>query len=322
MIMWNFIYLGLFVASRWPFKISKVWKRDIKTLATGSGFGGYFNIRDILVWELKLFLFHWIEMKLMHKITVCIFASWNRINPFITKIAKIGNIEIPLFWWARSPIHVTIYEITRPISISRLSIRSWPPRALMTATSRRRPGSLRGDERAPDTPPANPCAQPKRGCAAFRGWTKVELCQHWYGGSYKAKCFPWCLGGANIRLHIVEYTNSLVVDKVKFAAIGNASYTVTDTRPTTNVAMRCNPDYGVHQLIKPFTYDSPSLFHGRTINHCISTAYFNAVFNELWPALLFHFYVTPASQFCRAFFEHALLSAVTYISQNTSCWCL
>ena len=47
-------------------------KRDIKTLATGTVFGGYFIIRDRLLWELKLFLFHWIEMKLVHKITVCV----------------------------------------------------------------------------------------------------------------------------------------------------------------------------------------------------------------------------------------------------------
>ena len=34
----------------------------------------------------------------------------------------------------------------------------------------------------------------------------------------------------------------LVVDKVHFAVVGDASYTVTDTRPTTNVGMRCRPD--------------------------------------------------------------------------------
>ena len=34
----------------------------------------------------------------------------------------------------------------------------------------------------------------------------------------------------------------LVVDKVHIAVVGDASYTVTDTRPTTKVGMRCNPD--------------------------------------------------------------------------------
>ena len=49
-----------------------VWceKRDIKSLATGTVFGGYFIIRDRLLWKLKLFLFHGIEMKLVHKITL------------------------------------------------------------------------------------------------------------------------------------------------------------------------------------------------------------------------------------------------------------
>ena len=47
-------------------------KRDIKTLAIGTVFGGYFIIRNRLLWELKLFLFHGIEMKLVHKIIVCV----------------------------------------------------------------------------------------------------------------------------------------------------------------------------------------------------------------------------------------------------------
>ena len=34
----------------------------------------------------------------------------------------------------------------------------------------------------------------------------------------------------------------LVVDKVHIAVVGDTSYTVTDTRPTTNVGMICSPD--------------------------------------------------------------------------------
>ena len=34
----------------------------------------------------------------------------------------------------------------------------------------------------------------------------------------------------------------LVVDKVHIAVVGDASYTVTDTRLTTYVGMRCSPD--------------------------------------------------------------------------------
>ena len=81
----------------------------------------------------------------------------------------------------------------------------------------------------------------------------------------------------------------LVVDKVQFAVVGDTSYTVTDTRPTANVGMRCSPDWGVHQFIKLLTNDSSSLLHGRTTHHCVLTAYLNTVSNDLWPTLILHF---------------------------------
>ena len=34
----------------------------------------------------------------------------------------------------------------------------------------------------------------------------------------------------------------LVADKVHIVVVGDASYTVTDTRPTTKVGIRCSPD--------------------------------------------------------------------------------
>ena len=43
----------------------------------------------------------------------------------------------------------------------------------------------------------------------------------------------------------------LVVDKVHIAVVGDASNTVTDIRPTTNVGMRCSP--GDAALFKAFT---------------------------------------------------------------------
>ena len=55
-------------------------KRDIKTLATGTVFGGYFIIRDRLFWELKLFLFLGIEMKLVHKIILCVSGLELKLN--------------------------------------------------------------------------------------------------------------------------------------------------------------------------------------------------------------------------------------------------
>ena len=144
-------------------------KRDIRTLVTEAVFGGYFTIRGRLVQGFKLFLFHGIERKLVHTITVCIFRYWNEINPFIKEIqqksailkylyyeyfalillsiqilpvvflgiemkinsfitntAKIGNFEIPLLRWARSPSNITIYKITRPMSLSCLLITNGP----------------------------------------------------------------------------------------------------------------------------------------------------------------------------------------------------
>ena len=69
-------------------------KRDIKTLATGTVFGGYFIIRDRLLWEFKLFLFHGIVMTLVHKITVCVSGLEIKLNPFITKYSQ-NHLEIP-----------------------------------------------------------------------------------------------------------------------------------------------------------------------------------------------------------------------------------
>ena len=50
------------------------------------------------------------------------------------------------------------------------------------------------DARAPDILPAKHCAQPSEAVRHF----EEELWQHWYGDSYKANCFPWCLVGTNI----------------------------------------------------------------------------------------------------------------------------
>ena len=162
-------------------------------LATGTVFAGYFIIRDRLLWELKLFLFHWIEMKLAHKITVCVSGLEVKLTLSYQNTAKISNFEIPQLRWARSPIHTTIYEITRSTSLSYLSIKSWPSSCIDQATTAVEDSS-RGDERAPDIPPAKPCAQLSEAPRRF----EIELRQHWYGCSNKARCFPWCLVRTNI----------------------------------------------------------------------------------------------------------------------------
>ena len=101
-------------------------KRNIKMLATGTVFSGYLIIRDRLLWELKSFLFHWIEMKLAHKVTVCVSGLEIKLTLSYPNTAKISHFEIPQLRWAISPIHTTIYEITRSTSLSYLSIKSWP----------------------------------------------------------------------------------------------------------------------------------------------------------------------------------------------------
>ena len=111
----------------------------------------------------------------------------------LTKTAKIDTFETPLIRGARAPIHITIYKITRPISLSRLSITSWPSSCIDGSD---KPSSrrliMRRRTRAWYTA-CKPCAQPSEATRHF----EVDLRQHCYGGSYKAKCFPWCIGGTN-----------------------------------------------------------------------------------------------------------------------------
>ena len=63
-------------------------KRYIKTLATGTVFGGYFIICDRLLWELKLFLFHAIWIKLVHKIAVCVLGLEMKLTLSLQKQPK------------------------------------------------------------------------------------------------------------------------------------------------------------------------------------------------------------------------------------------
>ena len=60
-------------------------KRDIKALANGTVFSGYFAIWDRWVWEFKLFYFMRYEWGSCIKSLYGVFGSWNEINLFITK---------------------------------------------------------------------------------------------------------------------------------------------------------------------------------------------------------------------------------------------
>ena len=105
-IVWNIIYLWLFVASGRPFKSVRFKECDINTLATGTGFGGYFNRHDRLVWKFKLFLFRGLEMMLVHKITVCVLGSWNKIDHLITKYSKESAFFNYLYYSKRDALSI------------------------------------------------------------------------------------------------------------------------------------------------------------------------------------------------------------------------
>ena len=166
------------------------------------------------------------------------FGSWNKINPFITKYSQnqqfwntlitVSEIPYPYYDLWNNKTDIVILSFNNKWV---LLVHWWQRQAAVES-------SLRGDERVSDIPPAKPCAQPSEAARHF----EVELRQHWYGGSYKATCFPWCFVGANISSTYCWAYSLLVVDEVHIAVIGDASYTVTDTRPTTNVGMRCSPD--------------------------------------------------------------------------------
>ena len=192
-MMWNFICLWLFVASIRPFKMSKVWKTWYQNACNWDSFGGYFIIHDRLIWELKSFLFHGIEMKLVHKsLYVFRVLKWNypfhnKIKPklAILKYLNYGSSEIPYLYydlWNNKADIVMLSFNNEWV----LLVHWWQRQAAVE-------GLLRGDERAPDIPPAKPCAQPSEAARHF----EVELRQPWYGGSYKAKYVPWCLVGTN-----------------------------------------------------------------------------------------------------------------------------
>ena len=103
-------------------------KHDFKTLATGTIFGGYFNICDRLVWEFKSFLFRGIEMKLVDEITVCVVGSWNKINPFITKCNKNRQLWITFIMVSGMPYpDYDLWNNKADIIISYFNNNDWAP---------------------------------------------------------------------------------------------------------------------------------------------------------------------------------------------------
>ena len=122
------------------------------------------------------------------------FGSWNKINPFITKYSQNQQFWNTLI--TASEIPYPYYDLWNNMAdIVILSFNNeWVLLVHWSQQQAAVEGSARDDERAPDIPPAKPCAQSSEAPRPF----EVELRQYWYGGSYKAKCFPWCLFGTNI----------------------------------------------------------------------------------------------------------------------------
>ena len=167
------------------------------------------------------------------------FGSWNKINPFVPKSSQIqqfwntsvtvSEIPDPYYDFWNNKVDIVILSFNKELS---LLVHWWQRQAAVEESSR-------GDESAPDIPPAKPCVELSEAAWRF----EVELRQHWCGCSYKARCFPWCLVGTNISsTYLLSIQILPVVDKVHIAVVGDASYTVIDTRPTTNVGMKCSPD--------------------------------------------------------------------------------
>ena len=133
------------------------------------------------------------------------FVSWNKINPFITKYSQNQQFWNTLITASAIPyLYCDLWNNKADIVILSF-INEWVLLVHWWQRQAAAEGSLRGDERAPDIPQAKPCSQPSEAARHF----DVELWQHWHGGSYKAKSFPWCLVGTNISFtYFLEHTYS------------------------------------------------------------------------------------------------------------------
>ena len=79
----------------------------------------------------------------------------------------------------------------------------------------------------------------QRSCPAFRGKAaaSIDMAAHISSNVFRNVSVDEYVVVVFLSIEII-----LVVDKVQFADVGYASYTVTDTPSTTNVGMRCSSD--------------------------------------------------------------------------------
>ena len=134
-------------------------------------------------------------MKLVHKLTACVFGSRTEINPFITTYCENRQFWITFITMSGMPYpYYDIWNNKADLVISSFN-KDWALLVYWWLRQSAVEDSSRGGERARDTLTAKPCAQLSGAVRHF----EVELRQHWYGGSYKDKCFfLWCYGGTNI----------------------------------------------------------------------------------------------------------------------------
>ena len=166
-IKWNVIFVWLFVASRRPFKVSKVWKTRYQNACNRDSAWGLFQYRRQVGMGIQFFYISW-------------YINQQFWNTFIT----VREVPFQYYDLWNNKADIVISSFNNEWA---LLVHCWQRQAAVES-------SLRGDDRALDTPPAKPCARPSEAVRHF----EVELWQDGYGGLYKAKRFPWCLGGTNI----------------------------------------------------------------------------------------------------------------------------
>ena len=168
---WNFLCLWLFVASIRPFKISKVRKTRYQNACNWDRFWWLFHYTRLIAMGTQIISISWIEMKLVHKITVRVSGLEIKLTLSITKYSQsqqfwntlitVSEIPYPYYDLWNKKADIVILSFNNEWV---LLVHWWQWQAAVE-------GSLWGDERAPDIPPAKPCAQPTEAARQF----EVEL---------------------------------------------------------------------------------------------------------------------------------------------------
>ena len=174
-IVWKLINLCVFDASRRPFKLIKIWKTRYQNACNWESFWCLFRYIRQTGMVLQIVFIPWDRNVLVHKSTVCVFGSWNKINPFITKCSKNRHFLKDLYYgqsdvlfklrskkWQGRYLHLIFND-------EWVLVHWWQRQSAVE-------DSLRRDERtyAWYTACKALCTAP-RSCSAFRGRTAATL---------------------------------------------------------------------------------------------------------------------------------------------------